>query len=175
MQRLGEMGPTDGRSAGAPDNSIEIDMWWQGSDRVADEPGGEERFFIGGDLNQETGHDAVLYARTLSKLRDNEAIDAGGLGGERTLFVRKFDGIEYWNLRGALVDKRFGEKTEAIMIKFGSDAYFDFLLARPDFQKVLATSKFVIVMVTDELAVVIHPSDGLEQLSEENARRIEKN
>ncbi|MFG0330901.1 MAG: VIT domain-containing protein [Phycisphaerales bacterium] len=117
---------------------------------------------------EESGEDAVTVAAKMARARYANAADVGRLNA-RLLAVRTIDDRSFHNIRGVLVDDAFGAAEKApdtLAIKFGSDAYFDVVGIRPDLRKALASGRSIIVMVTDNLALIVHPESGAEELTD---------
>jgi len=123
------------------------------------------------DPGAESGEGAVRFAESLARMRKGEAV-SDAEADARFQVKRHIKGRDYWNLRGVLVDTEFGEETETIDIRFGSDAYFDLVMNRADLRPVFAAAKHVIVMAGDELAVVVRADAGLEELTDETRERL---
>lgn len=125
------------------------------------------------DLDDESGERAVKMAKTLSELREGDSLDASA-GNSRAMVMRHINGRDYWNIGGVLVDAEFAEDTETIDVKFGSDAYFDIVMNRDDLRKVFSSAKYLIVMVSDDIAVFVQPTTGVEELTDEMKAKVLK-
>lgn len=91
--------------------------------------------------------------------RDLDRLDTNGLA------VRKLDGRWYQWIDGYLVDGDVQEDTEVVTVLFGSDAYFDLVLGRPDLREAFAAGRHVLVMVAPGRAVLVADDEGIEKFS----------
>ncbi len=73
---------------------------------------------------------------------------------------------------GYLVDSTLTEEAKAIEVQFGSEAYFDLITLRPDLRKALAASRFIVVMVSPDTAIVVRSEGGVEKFDEEMREEI---
>jgi hypothetical protein len=82
-------------------------------------------------------------------------------------------GERWYNRIGAfLIDETFGADTEIIVIRFASEAYFELVRNRPDLRPALAASSRLVVMVTDEKAILVSDRVGEERFSDEQRKQI---
>ena len=113
------------------------------------------------------GRAANLIARMNQNLRELRSRDAARLdvGG---LAVRKVGDRWYHLIDGLLVDERVDERTEVILVRFASEAYFDLVAGRVDLRPALAAARNVMVMVTAQQAVLVSDETGIERFSQEH-------
>lgn len=135
----------------------------------------ESDFFAGGDNDgpdfggvpaEAAGEDAFRMAAKQVRARDASSLEEQRLD-PRFMAMRRIADRTYAYVSGYLVDSGLTDETKLTEIKFASDAYFDLIASRPDLQKVLSTSRFVVVMIDDKNAIVTRQEAGVETLSDE--------
>lgn len=148
----------------------DLTAWWTESQR-----GEEVPLVVGGRVLQSDaidatfGEAAVRVSKLNADLRDGQTTGAGAIP-QNMRTVRTINKREYLNFRGVLVDAKITEEHDVITVKFGSDAYFDLVMARSDLRKVLAASPYVLLIVNDTTVVAVRPDKGIESFEgEENA------
>ena len=92
------------------------------------------------------GKNANLIARKNAQLREMRNKDKDRLDLSE-LPVQKLGGRWYHRIGAFLVDEDVDEKTEILIVKFGSDAYFGLVQGRKDLREAFAASRNVIVLV----------------------------
>jgi Ca-activated chloride channel family protein len=118
-----------------------------------------------------TGKVANLIARKNAALKEGRSRDTDRLDLS-LLAYRTIGGRGYHRLGRYLVDAELGEKTELIVVKFGSEAYFEIVRTRKDLRAVLAASPTVVVMMGDDVAVLVSDRIGAETFDEEQRKRL---
>lgn len=126
---------------------------------------------MGKALFEDAGESAFDLSAKLSGMRESDNIAEGRMD-QRLLAVRHFAGRKYYNVRGILIDVRYDQSDAVLKIKFGSDAYFDLVMARPDLRQVLAASKYSVLSLNESLTVVILDDGGEETLTDEQKTQI---
>lgn len=138
----------------------------------------ESDFFFGGGGGEggipaeEAGELAFRVAAKQARARGASSLEDQRID-TRHMAIRRIGDRNYVRVSGYLVDSSLTEEAKTTEIKFGSDAYFDLIMLRPDLRKALAASRFVVVMVDDKNAIVIRQEAGEEALSEEMKTLIE--
>jgi Ca-activated chloride channel family protein len=138
-------------------------------------------YFVGGEaidllvagkaVTEEEGRAASLLARKNAELRELRSRDRDRLDTRALPFQRI--GTRWYNRIGRLlVDERFAEDTELVIVRFGSDAYFEIVRRRPDLRRSLAAAPEILVMATDDRAVLVLRDAGTEQFSEEEMQQL---
>ncbi|MCK4871405.1 MAG: VWA domain-containing protein [Phycisphaerales bacterium] len=102
----------------------------------------------------ETGRGANIVARVQQQLREGKNLDAVAMQ-QRGMAVQRYGERWYNYADGFLIDQTMTDETELTFIQFGSDAYFELVLARPDLRAALAANRNVVVQITDADAVVV--------------------
>ncbi len=120
---------------------------------------------------EESGEAAVRYSKALMELRDEATLSDAATNLDRQT-IRRFNGREFWNYQGVLVDTEFTDTTEKMAIRFGSEAYFDLVMNREDLRDAMAAAKCIVILVADDLAVMVYPDSGLEELTDERKARL---
>ena len=64
------------------------------------------------------------------------------------------------------------EETEIIIVRFGSEAYFELAGGRADLRLVLAASRNAVVQVNATQAVLIADEKGIEQFSADQRKQF---
>lgn len=93
---------------------------------------------------EESGHKAVLIAKTLNELKDSRGIDKHNLmAGE----LKTVDDKTFYLVDGYWTESTFQSNKTAKLkeIKFGSDEYFDLMKSAPGISKFLSVGRRVIV------------------------------
>ena len=122
-------------------------------------------------VGEDSGKLANLIARTNAKLKELRSRDERRLDLSR-LPIQKINGRWYHRFGGYLVDGAIDEKTELILVRFGSEAYFDLVVGRPDLRAVLATRRHVVVMVNASQALLIADDTGIEEYSNQQVKQF---
>ena len=121
---------------------------------------------------QASGKVANLIARKNAALKEARSKDADRLDA-RLLAVRQINGRWYHRMGAYLVDEQFTEDTKVTTVKFGSDAYFDLALGRPDLRQILAANRFVVVLVAEKRAVLVAEDQGIEEFSDQQREEFQ--
>jgi len=153
----------------------------RGGPRDAPGKGGGAGFGIGGDsitldeaarsVSLGTGRNANLIARKNAQLREMRSRDKERLDVSQ-LPIQKLGGRWYHRIGAFLVDEDVNEKTKIVNVKFGSDAYFGLIQGRRDLREALAASRNVIVMVSDDTALLVADDEGIEDFSPEQKEQF---
>ena len=70
------------------------------------------------------------------------------------------------------IDEGFTVKTEAVVVKALSDAYFDLLKRHPELKKVFGLGNHLVWITPSGTALVIDASHGKEKLSEAEIKAL---
>lgn len=105
-------------------------------------------------MNEASGKAATVVARLRADLRRLESLDEARLD-ENRLAVRTIKGRTYHRFGRVLADAEIGEKTEFLMVKFASPAWFELVRLRPELKAALAASREVAVLIRKDLAVLV--------------------
>lgn len=119
-----------------------------------------------------SGADATEIAKQNAQIREQRNLDEGGRLNQAALAQRNINGLWYNRIGQFLVDENLAEDTSIITVKFGSNAYFQFVNGRPDLRPALAASQNIVVFATKTQAVLISDSAGIEEFSEEQSKQI---
>ncbi len=125
----------------------------------------------GGVPAKPAGEDAFFFAASQARARGAMTLDESQLD-TRAMALRQIAGRTYVFVSGYLVDTAFTEGTKITEVKFASDAYFDLIAMRPDLQKILAASRFIVVMVNPDRAIVVRSEGGVEKFDDEIRAKI---
>jgi Ca-activated chloride channel homolog len=121
------------------------------------------------DFQDETaGKKAVDVAKNILALRQAE----GDKRSQSAKVVQNRGGRQFVNFRGVWVDEKFGGTEEVTKIKWGSDAYFDLLRAKPDLKDFLALGEQVVIVTAKGKAVAIDSSEGTEKLTADEIKAL---
>ncbi len=120
---------------------------------------------------ESSGKLANLIARTNAQLKELRSRDERRLDLSR-LPIQKINGRWYHRFGSYLVDGAIDEKTELIIVRFASGAYFDLVGGRPDLRAVLATRRHVVVMVNATQALLIADDTGTEEFSNQQVKQF---
>lgn len=138
---------------------------------------GRDFFFGGGGMEgggmpaEAAGERAFRVAARQARAREGLSLEEQNVNTS-FLSVRRIAGRTFALVSGYLVDSALTEDAKAIEIKFGSDAYFDLIALRPDLRKALAASRFIVVMVNPDTAIVVRNEGGLEKFDDEMREKI---
>jgi Ca-activated chloride channel family protein len=113
-----------------------------------------------GNFRADAGRDAVNNAAYLRRLK--EAENAGGPGAAD---LRQVGNATYFRYGGLWVDDRFAPDAEVTKIKFGSDAYFALLSAKPELAETFKLGNALVLVTAAGKAVVIG-AEGEETLTD---------
>jgi Ca-activated chloride channel family protein len=80
--------------------------------------------------------------------------------------VRNVNGRQCLEVGGVWIDDAFTAKTEAVVVKAQSDAYFDLLKAHPELKKVYSLGNYLVWMAPSGKALVIDANHGKEKISD---------
>jgi Ca-activated chloride channel family protein len=92
-------------------------------------------------------------SRRLREMREAERADAGGSRQSRFVQGRAFNEVG-----SAWVDSRYRRAMRLVRVRYGSEAYFELLRARPELRSVLALGQRVTVALDGRRAVSIEPA-----------------
>ncbi len=101
------------------------------------------------------------------RLRDWKQADAAGAAPQATT-MRRVGGKTFVRLGSAFVDTEYEEDLEELKIKWGSDAYFNLLEARPELAAYLALGEQVVVVM--EQTALIVSDEGAEDMTAQQIR-----
>ncbi len=122
-------------------------------------------------LDADSGKFATLFATQTAQMREARSKDDSRLDPS-VLAVQQINGVWYHRVNGVLVDERFTEQTQIVVVKFGTDAYFDLVSKLPELQPVLARQVHVLAVVKDAVAVFIAEKTGAEKFSTEQVEQL---
>lgn len=125
----------------------------------------------GGVPADAAGERAFRVAAQQARLREGLALEEQNVN-TTFLSIRRIDGRTFVLVSGYLVDSTLTEEAKAIEVQFGSVAYFDLITLRPDLRKALAASRFIVVMVSPDTAIVVRSEGGVEKFDEEMRAKI---
>ena len=122
--------------------------------------------------------DALDKARKLFGKRDREGATTGKLGVDlaveterlrsisrvRRSAVQRILGRQMLEVGGVWIDEAFTPKTDAVVVKAMSDAYFDILKAHPEAKKMLKLGSYLVWVTPSGKALVIDAAHGKEKL-----------
>jgi Ca-activated chloride channel family protein len=109
-------------------------------------------------LKADSGKDAVAVAGYLRKLKEAEGGAGVGAGD-----YRQASGMTFFRYGQFWVDERFAAESELIKVKFGSEAYFKLLEAKPEWTDAFKLGNALIIVTAEGKAVVIG-AEGEEKL-----------
>ncbi|MHC4413941.1 MAG: VIT domain-containing protein [Planctomycetota bacterium] len=112
----------------------------------------------------EAGEAANIIARKNAALKELRSRDEDRLDLSQ-LPIQKYGSRWYNRIGQFLVDAEVDEKTEIIIIRFGSEAYFDLVRGRADLRDVLAASRNAVVRVNATQALLVADEKGIERFS----------
>ncbi|MCP3904290.1 MAG: VWA domain-containing protein [Planctomycetes bacterium] len=118
-----------------------------------------------------SGKVANLIARKNADLKEARSRDEGRLD-KSMLAYRKIGGRWYHRMGRYLVDAAVGEETELVVVRFGSEAYFELVRHRKDLRAALATTPTVVLMVGDDVAMLVSDRTGTEAFDDEQRNRL---
>ncbi len=125
-------------------------------------------------------------AREVLARRDQQAVAAGRLGVDLALqmqqlrlqqkversAVQQVHGRICLEVGGVWIDEGFTEKTEAVVVKALSDAYFELLRQQPSLKKVFSLGNHLVWITPSGKALVIDASHGKEKLTNQEIERL---
>ena len=112
-----------------------------------------------GDKDGKTAVDTAGWLRQM-KEAESGASDVG-----RLATCRKAAGTRFFSFRGCWVDERFESQCAVTVVKFGSEAYFKLLEARPELLEAFKMGTEVLCFTAAGKAVAVAP-EGEEKLTE---------
>lgn len=122
-------------------------------------------------VSEEAGRVANLIARKNATLRDLISHDESRMKLS-TLPARKIGDRWYFRVGPYLVDEQVNENDEFIVVRFGSQAYFDVVNRFPELRSALAAQIYVIVSVSETHAILISDCLGVEELTADQWNKI---
>ncbi|UCD76474.1 MAG: VWA domain-containing protein, partial [Phycisphaerales bacterium] len=123
-------------------------------------------------VSQEAGEAANLIARKNAELREMRSRDEDRLNAG-ILPMQKIDGAWYHRIGRYLVDEAVDEETEFLVVKFGSNAYFELVQEVARLRPIFAAGTFVVVKMTETHAVLISDRTGIEDFSDDERKQID--
>ncbi|MFP4027781.1 MAG: VIT and vWA domain-containing protein [Candidatus Brocadiia bacterium] len=127
----------------------------------------EAREMVGGKGADRDGKKAVQMSKAMRSWKESATTGEGGLGGVRTQ-IKKVGEKTFVRMHGVFVDSTFKEGMKELKVKWGSDAYFAAVEARPELKKYLAIGQYVIVVIDGKALIV--GEGGKEDLSKKQIR-----
>ena len=133
---------------------------------------GELGFWLAAEaVRADVGEAANIIARknvALKQLRsrDEDRLDLGQLP------VQQFNNRWYHQIGQFLVDEDVDEETEIIIVRFGSEAYFELAGGRADLRAVLAAGRNAVVQVNATQALLIADEKGIERFSADQRKQF---
>ena len=112
----------------------------------------------------QSGQVGVDYASQLNNLKNQSQQSRGA---QRT--ANKRNCIE---LNGVWIDDQFKKETPTLNIKTMSNAYFKLLEKKPEMKEVFSLSQSVVWITPSGTALVVDPSNGKEELSDEEIAKL---
>lgn len=125
----------------------------------------------GGVPAEAGGKQAFRVAASQARARESQTLEEQNVN-TTFLSIRRINGRTFALVSGYLVDSGLTEEAKAIEVQFGSDAYFDLITLRPDLRKALAASRFIVVMVNPDTAIVVRHEGGVETFDDEMRAKI---
>ncbi len=122
-------------------------------------------------VTESHGRLANLIARKNAGMRERSSRDEGRLRRDAMLY-RQIAGRGFHRFGRTYVDEGFGEDSESLIVRFASDAWFEIVRRRPDLRPAFAASPTVVVMLTDDTAVIVSEQAGIEQLADGERERL---
>ncbi len=164
------------RSAPSSDSLNSISEGWFKSGRSVDLEYGDvdgKISLLDAELSvaAESGELANVIARKNAALKEARNTDASRLSRE-LLTVRKINGRWYHRMGSYLVAEEVTNETTILVVRFGTDAYFDLALGRADLRESLAASRGIVLMVTDDTAILVSETEGIEEFSSAQKEQI---
>ncbi len=104
------------------------------------------------------GVDVAGYLRNLK--------EADKAGENRTASFRKAAGTRFYLYRAMWIDDRFEAANETLVVKFGTEAYFKLVEARPQLVEALKMGNEVVFVTAKGKALVVSASAGAEKLTD---------
>lgn len=118
-------------------------------------------------FNRSTGWNAVEASKRVQSLKDRAQADGD------VEVSRNIEGRVFRNQNGAWVDQSATGKLTLVPVKFGSDAYFALVAARPEWARYLSAGREVTFRTGKSTAVVVGEK-GKEKLTAAEIRGLEK-
>ncbi len=115
-------------------------------------------------VTESAGEAATIIAGRIAEMRDASNVD-GGRMNHALLATRKLGDRTYNQIEGWLVDAAIDEKAQITILRFGSAAYFELVLARADLRPALAAAQSVVVLAAPGQALLVADGEGLEEFS----------
>jgi Ca-activated chloride channel family protein len=103
------------------------------------------------------------------------AVQNGALRGQALLdrsAVCQVWGRQCMEVGGVWIDDAFTAKTNAVVVKAQSEAYFKLLAKQPELKKVFALGNHLVWITPSGTALVIDASNGKEKLSDEEIAKL---
>lgn len=130
--------------------------------------------------------DAFEKAKELFLRRDKDGVTTGKLGVDLSVqvnrlrslsnversAVRNVHGRRCLEVGGVWIDEDFTPKTQAIVVKALSEAYFKLLEKHPELKKVYALGNYLVWIAPSGYALVIDAGHGKETLSDEEINKL---
>jgi hypothetical protein len=123
-------------------------------------------------LAQDSGEAATELARKNAELRDKKSQD-GDRVSQSILLTRKLGDRWYNRIGRFLVDEEVDEQTKLTVVRFGSNAYFEVVAARPELKEAFAASRNIVVKITNSQAIAISERAGTEEFSDQAREQME--
>jgi Ca-activated chloride channel family protein len=144
------------------------------------------------------GEDPKAYTKALNQKRaydearkhfgkgDKDRVQAGKLGVDLAVntqnlrcqsrldraAVRNVSGRQCIEVSGVWIDESFTAKTEAVVVKAQSDAYFLLLEKHPELKKVYALGNYLVWLTPSGKALVIDANHGKTKLSDDEVAKL---
>ena len=84
----------------------------------------------------------------------------------------RMGGVWYHRIGRFLVEETVDEETEILVVRFGSDAYFELAQKVTKARPVFAASVHVVVKVTETHAVLVSDERGIEEFSDQQRKEL---
>ncbi|MCZ6445007.1 MAG: VIT domain-containing protein [Planctomycetota bacterium] len=143
----------------------------RGGGGFGDSDGQLDVWFATEAVRADVGEAANIIARKNAQLKQLRSRDDDRLDLNR-LPVQQFNNRWYHQIGQFLVDEDVDEETEIIIVRFGSEAYFELANGRADLRLVLAASRNAVVQVNATQAVLIADEKGIEQFSADQRKQF---
>jgi Ca-activated chloride channel homolog len=114
------------------------------------------------------GKTAVDIAKGIMSLRQAD----GDKRTQSAKMVQNRGGRQFINFRGVWVDERFGGTETVTKIKWGSEAYFSLVRAKPELKDVLSLGEQVVLVTAKGKAVAIDSEDGVDKLTADEIKAL---
>ena len=130
--------------------------------------------------------DAYDRARYLFSRRDKDGVNSGKLGVDLSVqtnqlrnqtqmeraALRNVYGRNCMEIGGVWIDEGFTAKTEAVVVKANSDAYFALLAQKPQLKKVFSLGNHLVWVAPSGTALVIDTTNGKEKLTDAEIAKL---